>query len=199
MSGFESITSPVAPPAASRRAVLSSRAWRPLSVLAAVVVLFAGSPSARASEGRPAALRVPAGYKLAFSAQARGVQIYTSVADAGAAPRWVLEAPLAELAGPRGAIHHYAGPSWEAVDGSKIERDPGTPVVTVPAGHPAADIPWLLVKVTAEPAAGVLSRIGFVERVSTRGGVAPGMPPVRAGTKVGVPYRAAYRFYVKAN
>lgn len=169
------------------------------ALAAAALLLVAGSQGLWAAEAVPAALQPPAGYTLALTAKAKGVQIYTSTADAGAAPKWVLEAPVAELAAPKGAIHHYAGPSWEAGDGSKIVRDKDTPVATVPAKRANADIPWLLIKVTADPAAGMLAKVGYVQRIATRGGVAPTTLPVRPGTKVGVPYTATYRFYSKVD
>jgi hypothetical protein len=169
------------------------------TLVAAAILLALGSQALKAAEAVPAALQPPAGYTQAFTAKAKGVQIYTSTAEAGAAPKWVLEAPLAELTAGKSAIHHYAGPSWEAADGSKIARDKDTPVTTVPARKASADIPWLLIKVTADPAAGALSKIGYVQRIATHGGVAPATPPVRTDTKVGVPYTATYVFYTKAN
>ncbi|MGN8118622.1 DUF3455 domain-containing protein [Labrys sp. 22185] len=172
---------------------------RTYAFVAAAMVLAGATQAAKAAEAVPAALQPPAGYTLAFTAKARGLQVYTSTAEAGAAPKWVLEAPVAELAAKPGAVHHYAGPSWEATDGSKIVRDKDTAVVTVPAKKASADIPWLLVKVTADPAAGVLDKIGYVQRIATHGGVAPTAPPVRTGTKVGVPYTATYAFYAKAD
>jgi hypothetical protein len=160
-----------------------------------VVLLVAGANVSRASEAVPAALQPPAGYTVAFTAKATGVQIYTSTADAGMSPKWVFEAPLAELSGREGVTYHYAGPSWEAADGSKVVRDMATPVTAVPAQHASTNIPWLLVKVTADPAAGVLNKVVYVQRISTQGGVAPAKPPTRIGTKVGVPYTATYVFY----
>jgi hypothetical protein len=162
-------------------------------------VLVAGAKVSLAAEAVPAALQPPAGYTVAFTAKATGVQIYTSTADGGTAPKWVFEAPLAELNGSKGVIHHYAGPSWEAADGSKVARDMDTPVTTVAAKRASTDIPWLLVKVTADPVAGVLNKVVYVQRISTQGGVAPANPPSRVGTKVGVPYTATYVFYTKSN
>ncbi|MBP0581982.1 DUF3455 domain-containing protein [Labrys sp. LIt4] len=167
--------------------------------VAAAMVLAGATQAAKAAEAVPAALQPPAGYTLVFTAKARGLQVYTSTAEAGAAPKWVLEAPVAELAAKQGAVHHYAGPSWEAADGSKVVRDKDTAVVTVPARKADADIPWLLIKVTADPAAGALSKVGYVQRIATHGGVAPAAPPVRTGTKVGVPYTATYAFFAKAD
>ena len=165
----------------------------------AAVLLLAGAQASRAAEAVPAALQPPAGYTVAFTAKAAGVQIYTSTADGGAALKWVFDAPLAELNGHKGVIHHYAGPSWEASDGSKVSRDTDAPVITVPAKRASSDIPWLLVKVTADPAAGILNKVVYVQRLSTQGGVAPAKPPIRVGTKVGVPYTATYVFYAKSS
>lgn len=167
--------------------------------MATVVWLVAAAAMASAQEATPAALQPPAGYTVAFTAKATGVQIYTSTADAGSALTWKFEAPLAELRATGGVIHHYAGPSWEAADGSKVERDTATPVVTVPAKQPTADIPWLLIKVTPSSTPGMLSKVVYVQRVSTEGGVAPSTSPVNAGTKIGVPYTATYVFYVKSS
>jgi hypothetical protein len=169
-----------------------------ISMCVAAAVLLVAASASQATEAVSAALQPPAGYTVAFTAKASGVQIYTSTAEAGA-PKWTFEAPLAELSGTTGVIHHYAGPSWEAADGSKVTRDTATPVATMPAADASHDIPWLLVKVVADPTAGVLSNVGYVQRISTQGGVAPSTPPARAGTKVGVPYTATYVFYTKSN
>lgn len=171
------------------------------AVLAIALCTALAAPAvSRAAESAPAELR-PADAKLLFTAKATGVQIYDSVTDASGALKWVLEAPLARLAGPRGVgvLYHYAGPSWEAADGSKIVRDTDVPVKSVPAPRASIDIPWLLVKVTADPAPGVLSNVTYVERLVTHGGAAPAAPPKRPDTKVGVPYTATYAFLVKAD
>jgi len=166
---------------------------------AAVALLVTGINVSQAQDAVPTALKPPAGYVVALTAKATGVQIYNSTAEAGAVPKWTFEAPLAELKGHGAVIHHYAGPSWEAVDGSKVSRDMDTPVTTVPAKQAASDIPWLLIKVTADAAPGVLSKVVYVQRISTVGGVAPAAPPAHVGTKVGVPYTATYVFYAKSN
>jgi hypothetical protein len=168
---------------------------RRIVALLAATCLLGGMRIAQATEAVPDALQPPVGYTVAFTAKATGVQVYTSTAEAGGALHWTLEAPLAELVGASGVIHHYAGPSWEAADGSKIVRDKDSPVVSVPAKQPSTDIPWLLVKVVADSADGILHKVGYVQRISTQGGVAPPKPPVRVGTKVGVPYTATYVFY----
>jgi len=168
-----------------------------LWVVAAIVLTLANS--AQAANPLPAELQ-PVGYKLVLTTKAKGVQIYKSVADTDGHFKWMFEAPLAQLTDAHGkfALYHYAGPSWEAPDGSKIARDTTTPAKSVPAPHAATDVPWLLAKVAAEPAPGVLALVEFVQRLDTHGGQAPMTPPTRADTRVGVPYTATYRFWAKA-
>ncbi|MGL4961603.1 MAG: DUF3455 domain-containing protein [Inquilinus sp.] len=166
-------------------------------VLSACLLLYA-LPAA-AVEGRgPAALK-PADAHLLFTAKASGVQIYRSNAEAGGALHWELEAPLARLTGGgHTVIYHYADPSWEAADGSKVSRDPAVPVASVKPADPA-DIPSLLITVAADPAPGILAHVAYVERLATHGGVAPSTPPVRPGTRIGIPYTATYAFFAKAS
>ena len=157
-----------------------------------------------ASQGQPAVpdvpkeIAVPPGHKLLFKVEAKGVQIYKAVEGKGGALEWVLEAPLAGLSEEKGgkAGWHYEGPSWEAVDGSKVVRDKTADVKSAPAPKAKQDIPWLLLKVkAAEGKEGKFSPAVYIQRLQTEGGKAPGELPKRAGTKVGVEYKAAYCFY----
>ena len=161
-------------------------------------LLAGAAASTAAKEAVPSELQ-PIGYTRLLTSEATGVQIYTSIAEAGSPPKWTLKAPLAQLNDHQGklTIYHYAGPAWVAADGSKIVLDADTPVKSVPAPDARANIPWLLIKVTADPAAGALSKIGFVQRILTHGGTAPTTPPLRAGIDVGMPYTATYVFYTK--
>ncbi|HVJ53143.1 MAG TPA: DUF3455 domain-containing protein [Aliidongia sp.] len=169
-------------------------------IMAAMAGLLLSAGVVRAAEPVPAELQPPAGLKLLFKAKADGVQIYDGTNDGGTL-KWTLEAPLARLTGEHGklVIHHYAGPSWEADDGSKTVRDKDEKVISTPAPNAQADIPWLLIKVTPDPAAGVMSKVTYVQRIATKGGVAPAAAPVRPDTKVGIPYTATYAFYGKAD
>jgi hypothetical protein len=160
-------------------------------------LLLCALPAA-AAESIPEALKL-ADARLLFTAEASGVQIYRSSADAGGALHWQFEAPLARLTGgSQGVIYHYAGPSWEAADGSKVSLDPRRPVVSAPSADPA-DIPSLLISVAADPTPGLLAHVAYVERLATHGGVAPSTPPVRPGTRIGVPYTATYAFFASAD
>jgi hypothetical protein len=157
-------------------------------------VVLAGPASAQV----PREVTVPPGHKLLLKMRAKGVQIYKAVKGKSGGLEWELEAPLADLLDAKGerAGWHYEGPSWEAADGSKVARDKKEEVKSAPAPNPKEDIPWLLIRVKAEDGkAGTLTSVVYVQRVQTAGGKAPAQPPRRIGTKVGVPYTAAYVFY----
>jgi hypothetical protein len=148
----------------------------------------------------PEEIAAPPGHKLLAKLEAKGVQIYKAVEAKPGRLEWAFEAPLADLFDGKGgkAGCHYEGPSWEAADGSKVVWDKAENVKSVPAPGPKEDIPWLIVKVKAGGKAGAFSPVVFVQRLRTAGGQPPGGAPERAGTKIGVAYRAVYYFYSKA-
>jgi hypothetical protein len=122
---------------------------------------------------------------------AKGVQIYVCT-DKGGASEWGFKAPEAELTDAHGRLFakHYAGPTWEAPDGSKIV---GKILANEPA--PKADaIPWLLLSAESS-GSGVLAGARFVQRVNTSGGVGPTDTCPTAGTERRVEYTADYIFY----
>ncbi|APV52412.1 hypothetical protein BWI17_11740 [Betaproteobacteria bacterium GR16-43] len=137
---------------------------------------------------------VPAGERAAERIAARGVQVYQCRATPGAtaAAGWVFVAPEADLfdAQGRGAGKHYAGPHWEAADGSKII---GT-VKTRADAPQAGAIPWLLLAARSVGAEGRFSKVTSVQRINTVGGVAPaqGCDTGAVGTTQRVPYTADY-------
>lgn len=142
----------------------------------------------------PPQLQPPANEKLLLQVHAKGDQIYTCKAD-GAQFNWALEAPDAQLFDKDGKPFgkHFAGPSWEATDGSRVT---GKAVANAPS--PDADsIPWLLVNVVSHEGTGVLSRASSIQRLNTKGGRAPasGCDAAHAGQKLRVPYTANYVFY----
>ena len=131
-----------------------------------------------------------------FKAHASGVQVYTCKAgppkDGVPAYAWVLKGPEAVLSGPDGARigRHYAGPTWEADDGSKVV---GGPLAS--AASPGS-VPWLLLAAKSTHGRGRFSKVTYVERVFTAGGVAPkSADAAQAGTEARVPYTATYVFY----
>jgi hypothetical protein len=175
-----------------------------VAVLTVAVVMRAESEDlapARADPGAPckgslpSPLAAPSGHELAFALSAEGVQIYVCGGSAGA-HAWTFQAPEAKLFDSRGqpAGTHYAGPTWEGVDGSKVvgaKVESATP-------DPAA-IPWLLLRAASNAGTARMADVTFVQRIQTSGGLAPkaGCGSATAGAVARVPYRAAYCFYRK--
>jgi len=74
--------------------------------------------------GVPANLEAPEDQVVLLKALGKGKQVYVCKAKAGDASQfeWTLERPDADLTGEDGARigKHYAGPTWEAADGSRV-------------------------------------------------------------------------------
>ena len=142
----------------------------------------------------PAALQTAADEQLVVRAHAKGDQIYSCKVD-GAQAGWTLKAPEAQLFDKDGKAFgkHFAGPSWEASDGSRVVGKAAANV----ASPDAESIPWLLVKVVSHAGDGVLARVTSIQRINTRGGKAPasGCDAGHAGQEVRVPYSADYLFF----
>lgn len=135
-------------------------------------------------------LKVDAGESLAMVVPAKGVQIYECRDQ-----KWVFVAPDADLFDTRGMKigRHYAGPHWEAPDGSKVVG-----AVKARADAPAAGaIPWLLLGTHSVGAEGAFSHVSSIRRVNTAGGLAPSEPcsAAQAGKQARVPYTADYYFF----
>jgi Protein of unknown function (DUF3455) len=126
----------------------------------------------------------------------RGVQIYDcrpSAADPNVFA-WTFREPAAVLYGhgrhPVGI--HFRGPTFESFDGSSVV---GALQASVPAPHPGA-IPWLLLRAVSNQGDGVLAEVDYIQRIKTRGGVAPtGACDPEQDSTLAVPYRALYLFY----
>jgi hypothetical protein len=91
-------------------------------------------------------------------------------------------------------IHHFAGPSWQAKDGSTVVGKLVNSVTVDPTV-----IPWLLLSAAATTP-GRLGQTTFVQRVNTTGGIAPDAAtctPESAGAVQEVPYTADYVFWKK--
>jgi hypothetical protein len=162
--------------------------------VAFVCVLLVAGLSRGEEATIPKEIALPDGYVPVASFEAKGDQLYKAETKGGKLI-WVLEAPKATLyAKGKKVGTHYAGPTWEADDGSKIVRDKAVEVKSAPS----ADIPLLRVGVkAAKGKAGVLSKVAYVHRLNTRGGAAPKEAPKSIDSKVAVPYTATYVFYAK--
>jgi hypothetical protein len=176
---------------------IAAAAYGLLNVILAGGVL-ADTPD---SSGIPGALSVPAGQVLAVSARGVGVQIYQCAAAKDDAKRfsWTLKGPEATLNDASGKVlgKHYAGPTWEAGDGSKVTGE----VVAHEESADSSAIPWLLLRAKSSSGPGIFSAILSIQRLHTVGGKAPasGCDATQAGKETRVRYSADYRFYNAAS
>lgn len=146
----------------------------------------------------PARLAPPPGESLAMVVKATGVQVYECRAAQDGSHQWAFVAPDAQLFDERGRPlgKHYAGPHWEAPDGSRVVG-----AVRERADAPTAGaIPWLLLSSRNAGGTGAFSRVTHIQRVNTAGGIAPSTPCARgnAGQAARVPYTADYYFFAAA-
>jgi hypothetical protein len=150
--------------------------------------------SATATIAQEPSVPAPPGARLLLQAQAQGVQIYAceKMADAY---RWVFKAPDAALFDDTGRQigTHFAGPTWQLADGSRIT---GEVAAQAPAPEPHA-IAWLLLRVKSHDGNGGLRGVDLVRRVDTEGGVAPTATcdAAQAQTEARMRYTARYLFY----
>ncbi len=182
---------------------LTLRAIRlaPLAAVAAAALLAAcaSAPPVPPSVAIPASLAAPADQALQRTLDASGVQIYECRAKAGVAnaAEWVFVAPEAQLFDADGLPvgKHYAGPTWESRDGSKVV---GTVLAKADAPDAGA-IPWLLLSTHSTGGSGAFANVTSVQRVATSGGVAPtaGCTTAAIGQQARVPYKAQYAQYAK--
>ena len=146
----------------------------------------------------PDNLKVPATQTLSVVAQASGVQIYECSGSKTDPAKfdWVFRAPEADLFDGSGRKigKHYAGPTWESNDGSKVVGE----VKARDDGPDANAIPWLLLNAKSTAGNGIFGKTQSIQRVNTVGGKAPagGCSQAQAGKDARIAYRAAYYFYV---
>jgi hypothetical protein len=150
--------------------------------------------SGNSPQGVPAAIAVPGGNKLDFFLDATGVQIYACKANATGFG-WVFQAPQANLTDPQdGELKgtHFAGPTWQSVDGSSVVGSKVAAATVDPSS-----IPWLLLKAVSHQGQGKMDSVTYVQRLYTSGGLAPsaGCSASSAGATANVNYVATYYFY----
>jgi FtsP/CotA-like multicopper oxidase with cupredoxin domain len=171
-------------------------------ILTAIVIAAAWPLAHLASAGPPSPV-VPgdiaalAGNKAFLVGHAVGVQIYSCDATQSGY-RWALVAPRADLYGDNGKLiaTHFAGPTWQARDGSQVVGQRVNGVTVDPTA-----IPWLLLSVKSRSPGADGDRLvatTFIQRIATTGG----LPPAAAGCNEGtagmtaeVPYTADYYFW----
>jgi hypothetical protein len=139
----------------------------------------------------PDTLKPPANETLALKAQAAGDQIYTCDGSA-----WVLSGPDAKLTDEAGKQvgSHFAGPTWEWSDGSRV-----TGRAVANATPDPESIPWLLLTAAQHQGDGMLKSVSSIQRLSTKGGKAPvsGCDASHKGQEARSHYTAVYYFYTR--
>ena len=138
-------------------------------------------------------VNAPAGTKLSSHVYALGVQIYRWTGT-----NWLFIAPEAALYSDQcydtQVGIHYAGPIWEANDGSTVKAariDGCTPF--------RGAIAWLLLGATSNSGEGRFARVSHIQRVNTIGGTAPAEAGAFIGDEARVPYTTEYFFYRLTN
>jgi hypothetical protein len=169
-------------------------------IVAAAAVAWPLAQAAHAGPPDPVVLStiaVPDGNKVFLVGHGVGVQIYSCNVTASGFT-WGFVAPRANLYDDNGKliVTHFAGPTWQAMDGSKVVGGFAKSATVDPTA-----IPWL--RLTAiSPAAGPdgdrLAATTFIQRTATNGGLAPAAATCNAttsGTRAEVPYTADYYFW----
>jgi hypothetical protein len=130
----------------------------------------------------------------AIEAFGKGVQIY-ACKPAAAAYAWTLKAPEATLSDAKGNViaKHFAGPSWQANDGSTVVGE----ALNASPSPDAGAIPWIVLHAKSHAGSGTMATVAYVVRTRTEGGVAPaaGCDANHVNAEVRVPYSAVYLFF----
>ena len=168
---------------------------RTINFICLALVLFTGT--SLMGKGREAdlpspqcdSLNVPAGNRISSHVYAKGVQIYRWNGTS-----WAFVGPDATLyADPcfNGEVGtHYAGPTWEAEDGSKVVA-----AKFADCTPNRGAIPWLRLDAVSSSPQGRFAGITHVLRVNTIGGTAPATAGAFVGDEARVPYTTEYYFY----
>jgi hypothetical protein len=154
------------------------------------------TPMPMGSAALPEAVRAPAGQKLLMTTTGVGEITYEcrEKKDTAGQHEWAFVAPVATLYAPDRKVvgKYYAGPTWESMDGSRVT---GKQLAVAPGGP--GSIPLQLVKTEPAMGAGAMTGVSYIQRVNTKGGIAPAMAcdAMAKGKRQQVAYEADYLFY----
>ena len=158
-------------------------------VAALIGAIVTASPGPADAEPSRADVAAPTG-TIVTTLHAVGAQIYECKVDSHGDLVWTFREPIASLTIDGKTVgRHFAGPTWEMADGSRI-----TGKVIAQAVAPSAnDIPWLKLEVSERKGSGDLDGVTIVQRVGTVGGKKSG-PCLAKGELAAEPYAADYVF-----
>jgi Protein of unknown function (DUF3455) len=160
--------------------------------LCAPAFLVAALLTAPASAQVPAAIEAQ-GQTGVATFHAEGAQLYECKAAVEGKLAWFFREPIASLFLDGKTVgRHFAGPTWEHMDGSAVmaKASGNAP------GRTAKDIPWLKLEVTEHKGSGTLAGVATVQRINTVGGVLAGACD-KLRTFHSEPYAADYVFLKK--
>jgi hypothetical protein len=158
----------------------------------ALLFVFCGSMNSQPRQSLmfvPDILKPASKERLTLLAHAAGDQVYACDGS-----RWMLSRPDAKPLTDSGRQigSHFAGPTWESSDGSRVMAQP----VAAATRNPDS-IPWLLSKATNHQGEGLMKRVTSIQQLSTEGGRAPatGCDAHHKGQEARSHYTALYLFY----
>jgi hypothetical protein len=160
-----------------------------MRICLAVLFLLDLCAQAQSLPAIPNNLKPPANEKLILQAPAAGDQVYTCDGS-----NWVFSRPDAKLLDSSGKAvgSHFAGPTWEYSDGSRVT---GKPVAN--ATPDPNSVPWLLLKAADHHGKGMMESVTSIQRIATKGGKAPAAAcsASQKGKEYRSHYTAIYLFY----
>jgi hypothetical protein len=161
----------------------------------------------------PSELQVPVGNRLILRSRGIGTQNYICL-PSGSSFAWTFTGPQATLFNQqrRQVTTHFLSPNpgenntprvaWESSRDSSTVWGTASVTVNNPAIVAPGAVPWLLVKITGTETpnarTGQFSKVNFIQRLNTMGGVIPSTGCSAAadvGKRSFVPYSADYLFY----
>ena len=162
-------------------------------LLLLTLAAMALTASVASAQPVPDRIQVPAGNVPYMQAHAIGAQVYACAATADG-PKWQFVEPQAILYDDHARLIgiHFAGPTWQTLDGSQVKAAKVDGVTVDPTA-----IPWLLLKQTSTTP-GRLAATTYVQRLNTRGGLEPAASTcstATVGNERKVLYTADYRFW----
>jgi len=162
-------------------------------LLLLTLAAMALTASVASAQPVPDRIQVPAGNAPYMQAHAIGAQVYACAATADG-PKWQFVEPQAILYDDHARLIgiHFAGPTWQTLDGSQVKAAKVDGVTVDPTA-----IPWLLLKKTSTTP-GRLAATTYIQRLNTRGGLEPAASTcstATVGSERKVLYTADYRFW----
>jgi hypothetical protein len=143
----------------------------------------------------PSTIMPPEGNVETLRCHARGYQRYVSVENPNLPGTyiWRFVAPLAILSNHGGHDFgtHFGGPTWRA-------NNTGSSVMATRVDGLNMDptaIDWLLLRGRDWSGHGMFSKVSYIQRINTVGGISPSWIPTSAGIEANIPYTATYVFF----